>query len=92
MLGERLTNALCDCTSLPRERNGSCISSKNIENKYDEIERAEDGEHEREDEDCERQDGGHERQKVSDDVIHRRKKYIMAEYNEKCIIEAYIRV
>ena len=54
MLEERLTNALSDCTSLPREGNGSFVSVKEIKSKYDGMERAEDGDREREDGDRER--------------------------------------
>ena len=60
MLGERLTNASSDCTSLPREGNGSCVSCEEIESEYDGMERAEDGDREREDRDREGEDGGRE--------------------------------
>lgn len=43
MLGKRLTNALSNYTSLPRERNELYVSNKEIESKYDGIERAKDG-------------------------------------------------
>lgn len=52
MLEERLTNVLSDCTSLPREGNRSCVFGKEIESKYDRIERAEDGDREGEDGSC----------------------------------------
>ena len=41
MLGERLTNALSDCTSLPREGNGSCVSGEEIGSEYDGMEQIE---------------------------------------------------
>ena len=53
MMGERLINALSNYTSLPKERNGSCISSKEIENEYDRMERAKNGDGERKDGGCE---------------------------------------
>lgn len=53
MLGKKLRNTLFDCTSLPRERNGSCTSSNKIESKYDIMKWAKG-------EDCEREDGDHE--------------------------------
>lgn len=53
MLGKKLRNALFDCTSLPREKNGSCTSSNKIESKYNRMKWAKS-------EDCEREDRDHE--------------------------------
>lgn len=44
-----------DYMSLPRERNGLCISSKEIERGYDRIEQVKNGDHERKDGDCDRE-------------------------------------
>ena len=59
-MGERLTNALSDCTSLLREGNKSYVSSDKIESKYNGIERVESGNRERENEDYEEENGGRE--------------------------------
>ena len=48
---------MSDCTSLPREKNGSYISSKKMESKYNRMEKAKEEDCEREDEDYERENG-----------------------------------
>lgn len=45
-----------DYMSLPREKNGLCISSKKIEKGYDRIEWVKNGERERKDGDCDREE------------------------------------
>lgn len=71
ILGKRLTNALLNCTSLPRKGDGSCVLDKKIKSKYDRIEQikskydrikwAKDGDHKKENRDRKKENGDRER-------------------------------